>query len=403
MNALITTNSLPPALRDHLANMPMDDDLGAGITGGFAVISYKGKNWRTKFRGDDKLITRNDVHGDGSKDPAQSIEVVIIKASPNIAKVYYEKGFTEGDMSPPDCWSTNGIQPDPGATKIQNTTCAGCLKNVFGSKTTDNGKKAKACSDTKRLAVVPLGDIENEAFGGPMLLRIPAASLKEIKSYSVALNQRGLPYYAVATKVQFDTDEAFPKLLFEPLRVLDNDEVIQILNLRGDVRVATILDQAIEAAHGEVDRPNEPAGGDAFSKLGPLPTALTGVTPEEIKTTAVQVPAGETDDERELREFKEMKAAKAAKAKAEAEAAAAKAAAEAAAEAAAAKPEETEEEREFREFKEAKAKAMAAASSAPAAKPVKAAKKDTPKEEPKADAPAATPASFDALLEGLVP
>src|SRR6478736_243413 len=156
MNALIPANGLPAELQAYITQHGLEDELGGGITGGFAVISYKGKTWKTKYRGDERLITRNDVVGDGSKDPAASIEVVIIKASPHISKIYYEKGFTEGDMAPPDCWSVNGLAPDPAASKKQSPSCASCPKNVFGSKISDNGSKGKACADSKRLAVVPL-------------------------------------------------------------------------------------------------------------------------------------------------------------------------------------------------------------------------------------------------------
>lgn len=420
MNALPSTTVLSAALQDLLRNQAQTDELGAGITGGFAVVTYKGKVWRTKFRGDEKVITRNDVHGDGSKDPATSIEVVIIKASPHISKIFYEKGFTEGDMSPPDCWSVNGITPDVAAPKKQSQTCAGCVKNAFGSKITDNGKKAKACADTKRLAVVPLQDIDNETFGGPMLLRTPAASLKEVKSYSVALNQRNIPFYAVGTRVKFDPEEAFPKMEFEPVRVLTEREILKVLELRNDERVSRILDEAVESARGEVEQPDEATTpASKFDDLGPIPSVVGGPTPG--------VKPGETDEEREMREFKEMKAAKAKAAKEAEEAKAKEAAAAAAAEAAAAKPKETDEEREFREFQEAKrAKAAEAAKkeetpeerefreyreakakTATAAPTATEAPKKTrkTKEEPKADAaPAgAAPKSFDDLLDGLVP
>ena len=40
-----------------------------------------------------------------TRQPIAFLDVVLVNASPNLAKTYYIKGFTEGDMNPPDCWS----------------------------------------------------------------------------------------------------------------------------------------------------------------------------------------------------------------------------------------------------------------------------------------------------------
>ena len=51
-----------------------EDDLSAGVSSGFGIISYRGKVWRTKFRGEEISLMRED--GDG---PRASIEVVILR------------------------------------------------------------------------------------------------------------------------------------------------------------------------------------------------------------------------------------------------------------------------------------------------------------------------------------
>jgi len=46
------------AARASRAGQP--NDLASGVTAGFAVISYKGKVWRTKYRGEEKPLLRAD-------------------------------------------------------------------------------------------------------------------------------------------------------------------------------------------------------------------------------------------------------------------------------------------------------------------------------------------------------
>ena len=105
-------------------------EMAAGVTAGFPVISFRGKVWRVKHRGEEINVRRPDG------DPAYSLELVVVKAAQNISKIFYEAGYEEGSNSPPDCWSTNGIAPDAGAAKRQSATCAGCPHNAWGSRNT---------------------------------------------------------------------------------------------------------------------------------------------------------------------------------------------------------------------------------------------------------------------------
>lgn len=230
------------ALSTHLQGHTWDDELGAGVSGGFAVVSFRGKVWRIKHAGDERDVLRTD----GSNDPAASLEVILVKASHALSKNYYPSGYVEGANEQPACWSTNGIAPDASAPSRQNGVCATCQWNVFGSRTTENGKKAKACSDSKRIAVVPLGDIDNELFGGAMLLRVPAASLVDMANYGKRMGSAGYPTFAIATRIGFDTKEAYPKLTFKEIRALSDQEVAKIMELRENAQVGRILSEATE-------------------------------------------------------------------------------------------------------------------------------------------------------------
>lgn len=267
-----------------LAGVAPDEQLGAGIRSGFGIIGYRGKVWSTKWQGDEKPLMRDD--GDGAK---ASIEVVIVKAAPNISKIFYEAGYVDGSTAPPDCWSTNGVTPDGGSPKKQSATCAGCPKNAWGSKVTDAGKQAKACSDSKRLAVSPLNDLKNELMGGPMLLRVPAASLKDVKTFGDQLQAYGYPYFAVATRISFDINEAFPKFVFTAMRPLSDEEAKVILELRDSPQTANILNASVEMAQHEPDKvvPKTPFENGAAAQ------PQTQVTPTAAQAQAAQ-PAPQT-------------------------------------------------------------------------------------------------------------
>ena len=265
-----------------------NDDLGAGVAASYAVVGYRGKVWSLKFQGNEMPLMRDD--GDG---PRNSIEVVILKASPNISKIYYKSGYVEGSNASPDCWSATGVTPDVSVLNKVHPTCADCPMNVWGSKISEAGKQVKACVDSRRLAVVPVADIENDRFGGPMLLRVPAASLKDLKAYGDLLNSFQVPYYAAVTKISFDSVEAFPKFVFVAPRALDEDEAEMVRAMKADKRVGTVLQEVQEVA------PAGKSGDDPSVPSSPFGHAVGGKVeedePEEPKETkAKETKAKET-------------------------------------------------------------------------------------------------------------
>jgi hypothetical protein len=247
MNAIVPQNF--GAVSTRFAGRTVDDDLGAGVQGGFGHIGYKGKSWSIRYRGEERILMRDD--GDG---PRNSIEIVIVRAPKVISKIFYDAKYAEGSTAAPDCWSTNGLTPDPGAAKKQAPACLGCPKAAWGSRVTDSGKQGKACQDSKRLAVVPLGDLKNELFGGPLLLRVPAASLSDLKTYGDMMRAQGYPYNSIATRVAFDPNEAFPKFAFSGIRRLEDSEADIVLQMYDGPEVARILAEGAEVVQQPVSQ-----------------------------------------------------------------------------------------------------------------------------------------------------
>lgn len=204
----------------HLQGMAgQNDDLSGGVSQGYAVLSYKGKTWALSQGGNRTIIMRpNSVD-----EPASALEVVIVKANPHLSKVYYPGGYVEGSDAKPICYSNDGHGPAADAVQPQCATCAGCPRNAWGSRITENGSKGKECSDSRRVAVVPSGDL-----GNPMLLRVPAATLKDLAAYADMLSRRNAPYCAVVTRIAFDPSVAHPKFTFKALRWLSADEAAKV-------------------------------------------------------------------------------------------------------------------------------------------------------------------------------
>jgi hypothetical protein len=228
--------------------------------------------------------------GDG---PRASIDLVVLAASKHLSKVWYEKGWVEGNSSPPDCWSGNGITPDPSAPNLQSPTCASCPRNIWGGRITENGKRAKECTDSKRLAVVPVNDIANEAWGGPMLLRVPAASLSSLASYGAEMSKMGFPYYSIATRISFDPQESYPKFKFMAVRPLDLEEGAQVLELKESPLVDRILAETGETVIEGVAPAAAPAVKQ-IAKPAPKPAPASKVMPR--KAAPASKPAEEVED-----------------------------------------------------------------------------------------------------------
>lgn len=66
------------------------DEFSAGITGGFGILGFRGKVWRTKFRGEETPH----LNEDGT--PRGVVDVVLIKSNAHLSKVFYENGYQEG-------------------------------------------------------------------------------------------------------------------------------------------------------------------------------------------------------------------------------------------------------------------------------------------------------------------
>lgn len=247
MGDLIASTKKLPA---HLAALAVQEDWSSGTTGGFPVISTKGKVFHIK-RGDELELVTND-----DDEPVSSLQVVVLKTHQGVAKTYYEKTYVEGSDDKPTCYSTNGVEPAMDAEQRQAKKCAICPHNQWGSRITEDGNKAKKCSDVKRLAVAPGGQVND-----PMLIRVPPTSLKAWDSYCSMLAKKGLSPAHVITKISFDPNVAHQLLIFKPVGFITEDMVPLLEEALRDPLLDSIIGTAEgprdEAIHAEAEEESE--------------------------------------------------------------------------------------------------------------------------------------------------
>ena len=160
----------------------------------------------------------------------------MLKAKPGIDKQWYATKFVPGqEPASPDCYSLNGLTPEPDSAAKQCENCAGCAHNQFGSALDNSGNamKGKACQDNKVVAIF--------ANGGVYRFKIPAASLRNFVSYVKQLQSHNLFLPAVITTIGFDPSVSYPMLTFKAQGALAEAQFAQIVTKIDSPEVADAL------------------------------------------------------------------------------------------------------------------------------------------------------------------
>jgi hypothetical protein len=203
---------LPAYLKD------MQDEatqaLAGGSGGGGAKrISIEGGVFRMLVGGKEVAVNED-----------RSMNMIIVKAAANNARVFYAGTYIKGQVSAPDCWSNDGITSDAKSRNRQAEKCADCPQNIKGS----GQGESRACRFQRRLAVIP----ENEPNGFVYQLTLPSTSIFgdgtqgkwPLLAYAKHLAAHGAPITGVITEMRFDTSSPTPKLVFKPVRPITEDE-----------------------------------------------------------------------------------------------------------------------------------------------------------------------------------
>lgn len=245
------SNKLPAYLVDAKDILDINKEVVRAAA--FPVMSIKGMKFTLVQDGVKKVLTKPD----DPDEVAQSIGVVFLRANLH-AKTFYMKKYAEGESDGvrPDCYSYDGVAPSPNAANPQAKKCAVCPHNQWGSRVGDGDGvsegKGKACQDNARIAISAPDNLN------PTLLRVPPASLKNLKDMLKVVASRKVPYNAVVVKVGFDREAPAPKLTFKPVGLLDDAAYARVKSLYDDEVVRAIVgldDFAGDPVESKVEKP----------------------------------------------------------------------------------------------------------------------------------------------------
>lgn len=286
-NALTVFDPNNVQLPAHI--LAAQEQLGSNIPDKQTVpsLSYKGKVWSIKLDGNETKLAR--PNADGDMEPLSIFRGVVLNYNNVRGRAYYVGAYDPNATVQPICWSADGKTPDASLplpdtlpTSLtaadraktphrQASACSECSRSVKGSKITEQGKSTTECGQHRMLAVVPSFKLDFV----PLRLKIAVTSDwdKDLvehgwfawQQYVDYLKSRGIINTAsVVTKMKFDQNEAYPKVMFGVDRFLNEAEMDYIAPLTKSEQVTDLLAEKWTAAgvDGTSNQP-EPANDTA--------------------------------------------------------------------------------------------------------------------------------------------
>ncbi len=212
------------------------------------------------------------------------LDIVIIQAAHKVSRVFYAAAYDSDKIAPPDCSSTDGETPDAGVPNKQSDSCMGCPQNIAGS---GNGN-SRACRYQQRLAVV----LEDDIDGDVLQLTLPATSIfgkdegdkRPLQAYARFLANQNPPVNPewVVTRMRFDTKAEAPKLFFQAMRWLTNDEYATVMQQAATADAKRAITSTVAAVDGVKAEP--------LALAGKAPSKLLVVVEEEEEDEVVPTP-----------------------------------------------------------------------------------------------------------------
>ena len=216
-------------------------------------LSYEGKVWTISLQGEKtKLMVRDPQTGDDS--PVPVFRCVILDYNKRRGRAYYEGTYDPTKAAMPACWSDDGITPSQYIKQKKSPKCADCPLSVRGSKITDSGDAVTACSEHRMVVLVPSGRLDYE----PLRMKIAITSDFDgrspdhvaqgwyaFKNYVDMLRAKGVQHTAqLVTKMKFDPNKTYPKVLFAQDKWLDEEQVKAIIPVVKSEKVSKLVSGA---------------------------------------------------------------------------------------------------------------------------------------------------------------
>jgi hypothetical protein len=201
-------------LPEHLRNVKLDDFTKSFTASGGSTkrITLRGRVFRL-IDGGKEIAKNTDPH----------MDVVIVNGSKTVQKTFYESDYNAEETSIPDCWSSDGERPDADVPNPQGQNCKECKQAIKGA----GGAGRAACRYSWRLGVV----LRNNVGGDIFQLILPQKSIfgqgdvehMPFLQYAKYVAQSGYNLNMLTSRLSFDTDSDFPKLVFSHAEFLDKE------------------------------------------------------------------------------------------------------------------------------------------------------------------------------------
>jgi hypothetical protein len=298
-----------PAIFKQSANLPahLMDDTEKNVIARASVnaLTFEGKVWAISLDGKKTKLMKTDA--DGEEQPVQIFTGVVLDYNKARGRSFYTGPYDPKNPRIPDCWSEDGVRPHenvPSETK-QSTTCAACLNSKKGSSQNDDGKSTTACSQFKKLAIVPMQKLGQFP---PLRLTIKITSIYDKSGadshpgwyawdqYIDLLVSNNVHHTAkLPTKIKFDPSTSYPKLLFAPGKDWLTDEQWDIVKplAASDETKALLADSFSPVADKTGTKPLPEDEEETELPAAPIPAQARA--PKATK--APPAPAAEEDEE----------------------------------------------------------------------------------------------------------
>ena len=290
---LFNSSNVPAFARNNELSETAKALTGGGAGASTKRISIKGGVFRL-VAGGKEIASIEDRH----------LDVVIVRAAPKVSRIFYAGAYDADKIVRPDCWSNDGEKPDASIEAPQNKTCMGCPQNEAGS---GNGN-TRACRFQQRLAVV----LANNPDGDVLQLTLPATSIfgkedgdkRPLQAYARFLAAQNPPVNPeqIVTRMKFDTKAESPKLFFQPVRWLTDDEYPTIVAQGDSDDAKKAVTMTVAQADGVKAAPMSIPGAAPKAVAKPV---IEDEAEEEAPAPKAKAPktkpAADADDEPEVR------------------------------------------------------------------------------------------------------
>jgi hypothetical protein len=228
-------------------------------------------------------IFRKVVGGEEMGKVKGNLNVVIVNASPKVGRIFYAKQWSpDSEPTAPDCFSNDGVSPDPKAENPQSDRCDSCNKNIKGS----GQGNSKACRYSRRLAMVLEEDFGSALEGKVYQMNLASKSLfgdsvgdntHTFENYTKYLSNNGKSLDYVVTQVSFNEENDNQSVLFTPVRFINKGEYAVTSKVAPETQKLVVMTPYQADASGRAKLP-APA-----PKINPAPVTEEDAVEEPVK------------------------------------------------------------------------------------------------------------------------